>query len=539
MLLEDMMPMATVERSGFKKFCATVLPHVTLPSRRTLMRSMNQLYKSEKKALIDELQKVKFVSCTADLWSTHNRGFVGMTVHYVDCLTLVRVSHTLVCRRFEHSHTGQRIAQKMASVLKEFGITGKVVNFVSDNAANMVKAFSLLPDMCQDSEDKEDTEGDAVENNVEILNVTDLVAGEDCEDQEEEEQSVVHMLLEHKRCANHTLNLVAAVDSLKARENVRYKRVYDGAMAKVQALSNAVHRSTKNADIVEDEVGLTFLNPTCTRWSASYAAVQRIVEVGIDKVNLCQHRIGLAELSEDDMAFLAAYATVMQPIMIAMEVFQGERDCFIGHVIPTIKGIGHKLNKMTDKSMAPLVSALKAGLETRFKDILESDDYNVATMLLPKFKLNYLQPCQRPAKKALLIKAVQLVNSEAAGTNPVQTETEASAMMALPASTVEDDLYSFMAEQLDESAANAITDVIAEVELYIANVSLETSSLAAFPRVAAAFCRYNAALPSSAAVERLFSAAGQILTPRRCKMSDTNFEQAVFLRYRLREGDIL
>ena len=80
---------------------------------------------------------------------------------------------------------------------------------------------------------------------------------------------------------------------------------------------------------------------------------------------------------------------------------------------------------------------------------------------------------------------------------------------------------------------------ISYLELYIANVSVETSSLAAFPRVAAAFCRYNAALPSSAAVERLFSAAGQILTPRRCKMSDTNFEQAVFLRYRLREGDIL
>jgi hypothetical protein len=64
--------------------------------------------------------------------------------------------------------------------------------------------------------------------------------------------------------------------------------------------------------------------------------------------------------------------------------------------------------------------------------------------------------------------------------------------------------------------------------------SLDTTSLATFPQLAAAFCRYNAALPSSAAVERLFSAAGQILIARRCNMSDTNFEQFVFLRYRLK-----
>lgn len=156
MLLEDMMPMATVERTGLKKFSSTVLSDVIMPSRRTLMRNMNELYKTEKKKLISKLQEVKYVSRTADLWSSHNRGFLGMTVHYVDLLTLDRVSHTLICRRFEHRHTGQRIAQKIAEVLKEFGITDKVVNFITDNAANMVKAFSFLPGMCHKMKDSED-----------------------------------------------------------------------------------------------------------------------------------------------------------------------------------------------------------------------------------------------------------------------------------------------------------------------------------------------------------------------------------------------
>lgn len=566
MLLEDMMPMATVERTGFKKFCSTVLPDVMIPSRRTMMRNMNELYKTEKKKLISQLQEVKYVSCTADLWSSHNRGFLGMTVHYVDVLTLDRVSHTLVCRRFEHTHTGQRIAQKIAEVLKEFGITDKVVNFVTDNAANMVKAFSLLPGMCHEMEDSEgraieddtgtDTDG-FVENDVEVLSVTEL-AETTTRDQVQQAQDEIHsdyeddddnsnidtgesavklLLLEHKRCANHTLNLVASVDSLKARENVRYKRIYDGAMAKVQGLSNAVHRSTKNADIVADEIGLMFLNPTCTRWSSSYAAVQRIVQVGLEKTQACQQRIGLHPLSEDDMTFLTAYVTVMRPIAIAMEMFQGEKDCFIGHVIPTIKGIENKLSKMTDKLTAPLVNALKAGLNMRFSDILDSDDYKVATMLLPKFKLNYLESSQRPAGKALLIQAVQqVVHAAASATSATPAATEpvqAPASTTIQSSTDDDDLYGFMMEQNIESVVD--TEVNAEVELYIASASVETKSLLAFPKIAAAFCRYNAALPSSAVVERLFSVAGQILTARRCKMSDENFDHSVFLRYIFKE----
>ena len=74
----------------------------------------------------------------------------------------------------------------------------------------------------------------------------------DLEDDESEiESSVTKLLLQHKLCATHMLNLVTEDDSFKARENVKYKRIYDKAMAKVQALPNAVHLSTKNVDIVE------------------------------------------------------------------------------------------------------------------------------------------------------------------------------------------------------------------------------------------------------------------------------------------------
>lgn len=69
-----------------------------------------------------------------------------------------------------------------------------------------------------------------------------------------------------------------------------------------------------------------------------------------------------------------------------------------------------------------------------------------------------------------------------------------------------------------------------EVELYLADPSEELSSLQKYPTLTLLFLKYNAALPSSASVERLFSVAGQIFKPARSNLSDANFEKMIFLK---------
>jgi len=156
MLIEDMQPLATVERNGFSKFCAAVLPQFSLPSRRTMGRRLDDIYDAEKLSLMSTLSNTRWVSATADIWSAHKRAFMGVTIHFVHPETLQMVSSALVCRRFKGGHTAAKIAEILSSIFSEFRIESKLQNVVTDNASNFSKAFSLFHTKEKDSEDESD-----------------------------------------------------------------------------------------------------------------------------------------------------------------------------------------------------------------------------------------------------------------------------------------------------------------------------------------------------------------------------------------------
>ncbi|KAK1905735.1 Zinc finger BED domain containing protein 1 [Dissostichus eleginoides] len=72
-----------------------------------------------------------------------------------------------------------------------------------------------------------------------------------------------------------------------------------------------------------------------------------------------------------------------------------------------------------------------------------------------------------------------------------------------------------------------------EVRKYLegTNKNLGTPALEDFPTVKQVFIKYNTTLPSSAAVERLFSHGGNLFTPQCNRMTDEHFEQVFLLRY--------
>ena len=53
------------------------------------------------------------------------------------------------------------------------------------------------------------------------------------------------------------------------------------------------------------------------------------------------------------------------------------------------------------------------------------------------------------------------------------------------------------------------------------------------PALMKLFTKYNTPIPSSAAVERLFSIGKEILRERRCQLSDNMYELLLFMKWNL------
>ena len=254
-VIDNMLPFCTVENATFLRFMKRCQPTKTVVSRRTLMKRIDSSYTQMKAALVAQLKNVPSVGTTCDLWSAHNRSFVGVTCHWIDD-SLERRSASLTCRRFSGSHTYDRLASVLFDIHQEFEIEDKVVMTTTDNASNFVKAFKEFVGVrakksrgaAEESEDADvgpppadEAEIDADED-ITVVNIDELL------DEVPEEERSPH-LPPHQRCAAHTLNLVATTDCERAMGNLPNDRgsaklLYRSALATLKGLWNKYTRST-------------------------------------------------------------------------------------------------------------------------------------------------------------------------------------------------------------------------------------------------------------------------------------------------------
>ena len=93
--------------------------------------------------------------------------------------------------------------------------------------------------------------------------------------------------------------------------------------------------------------------------------------------------------------------------------------------------------------------------------------------------------------------------------------------------SVEDQLFQNLCDKLSKRQAQE--DYVKEFLEQPPNKNLEEKDFSnAFLKDL--FICYNAPIPSSAAVERLFFLGKDILRPKRCRMTDKYFEMLLFLR---------
>ena len=105
-------------------------------------------------------------------------------------------------------------------------------------------------------------------------------------------------------------------------------------------------------------------------------------------------RIEVRCFTDREITFLNEYCAVLKPLSRGLDILQGEDNCFFGTLLPTLETIIKKVKtvKADLSSMTVgLVDCIENAIKHRFHNIFENDDSILAAIVLPKFKLKWVE----------------------------------------------------------------------------------------------------------------------------------------------------
>lgn len=70
-----------------------------LPHRKVIAKELKIRYNSYVNMLTESIEKQSFICVTADIWSTNNKSYLGMTCHYINETNYCQYSYVLACKR--------------------------------------------------------------------------------------------------------------------------------------------------------------------------------------------------------------------------------------------------------------------------------------------------------------------------------------------------------------------------------------------------------------------------------------------------------
>ena len=193
------------------------------------------------------------------------------------------------------------------------------------------------------------------------------------------------------------------------------------------------------------------------------------------------------------------------------------------HVFPHLHSLQVKLEAFQNFQLkyAKLFAAkMLAQMKTRFEKKLRFDVSNscriVAAVCHPLFKLRWVPTNKRAICREIFENAI-LASSEPSTATNLNVTTDSIT-------------ENFVVYNDDTPSAGATNGAYQEYMLYLNDKDTSLNALNKYKTVRSLFVKFNTTAPSSASVERLFSTAGQIQTPRRNCLIDMMFEKLLLLK---------
>lgn len=496
-IAQDLLPLSTVESGAFRKLMAVAEPCYTTPSRKHLSyKLLPEKAEEVMTAVKTEMESAEQVCVTIDIWSSRDmRSFLGVTAHYILDNTLHKAM--LSCKRFRGAHTADRIYSVYQDIVAAYNLSGRVWRIVTDNASNMIKAFSL-PGMESLEADSEDGEGEcsAVES----------------------PEHMEYLPVERVSCFAHTLQLVIK-DGLKEAGQIRT------VLAKASRFVSHCRRSTKATEILESCLKLSAAN--ATRWNSQLKMIRSLLRV---PENVMQELDFNDKLSVPETKLLEELCEVLQPFEEATSAVEGDNIVTASMVIICVRGLKHQLTGLKEERGSRLLSKLLSSLEQRLSPCEDMEIYRLASTLDPRFKLNWCEDSEVSLVRELL-------SSKATAADPAEPAVVTD---SAPPPTKRMKLTSFLSKrQVGLPPVTASSNIHQEVEQYLSQPAIDEDMdpLAfwrehrnQFPTLCKLASKYLSLPASSAPVERLFSIAGKVFRPERCRLTDIKFEEIMMIR---------
>ena len=379
-----------------------------------LIDRLEKMHQTMKDALMQLFNKVEYFCTTADVWTSHNRSFLGMRAHWIDDQTLVRKSAAVACMRLKGHHTYDVIAAAIETIHTKYQIEKKVVLTVTDNGSNFAKAFKEYSE-----EFEENAQASLNTSQIDHVNQTRLMQENKGEVVFIEIDSILddavsseheYTLPPHQRCGAHTMNLIAVHDTVAANKDAAYKKVSRSALGKCSALLNKASRSPIAAEDVYAAVKCALIVPNTTRWNSFYDAVNKVADI-VKKYSertlneLCTS-LEIVQFRPSDVTFIQEYCKVMQPVAQALDILQTETKCFMGVLLPTVVSLKKQLHKIRDvvKVTIPLTDAILAGIDKRYNDYFSRSDLILSSITHPQFRMRWIEEPNKKEEARLLLK---------------------------------------------------------------------------------------------------------------------------------------
>lgn len=260
---------------------------------------------------------------------------------------------------------------------------------MTDNASNMIKAFTVYPPIHVDNEEEEEQDDTS---DFEVLDVEDEMA---------------YFSPERSPCFVHSLQLVVrdAMDEAGSIKNL---------LGKVQKCVAFCHKSTLATDALEGGHKLQPAN--ATRWNSQLKMLRSVFNVPSDVLAELHCPI---QLTSYELQIIQELCEVLEPFDEATDRCQAEKEVTSSFVIPCVRGLKHAIKNMKMTGNKKVVSTLQYSLEKHLTKFEDMDCFQMAAPLDPRFKLDWCVGEEQITTKNMLIAKVESASPKGKATVPL------------------------------------------------------------------------------------------------------------------------